>query len=266
MIRTASAESMNTSLLFLPITPAAAMKYGAMPAARLQKAAFLINGLPPAELTLSYPPHLEALNHGYRLGWDWILGQPGDCLSLVPIKLGIFWAGVTQGFTGYNLPLGISGKRGVADMVIPESSTGVVIWRYAGFAILLLALWTGRREPALIPWLLLAATKVITTAGFYGYAREGVVLIPIFALLAGLLVIRGLPRYSWFPLRLKTKPDATRILRISLMLAVVLVTIEGIRWYSKPVLTLDGQQLGVVEPFPAGQYRERYLQVIKAQD
>ena len=148
-------------------------------------------------------------------------------------------------------------------MVIPESSTGGVIWRYAGIAILILGLWTGRREPALIPWLLLAATKVITTAGFYGYAREGVVIIPVFALLAALLVIRGLPRYGWFPLRFKSSPDANRLLRISLKTAVALVAIEGGRWFSKPVLTMDGQRVGVVEPFPATQYRERYLQVVK---
>ena len=29
---------------------------------------FLITGLPPPELTLTYPPHLEIVNHGYRLG------------------------------------------------------------------------------------------------------------------------------------------------------------------------------------------------------
>lgn len=227
---------------------------------------FLINGLPPPELSLSYPPHVEALNHGYRLGWEWIRNHPGDFVSLIPKKLGIFWTGVTQGFTGYNLPIGISGKRGVVDMVIPEASTGVVFWRYAGIAILLLGLWTGRREPALIPWLLLAATKVITTIGFYGYAREGVVLIPVFAVLAGLLVMRGLPRYAWFPLQFNTKPNATRLLRISLVFALALLAIEGMRWSSRPVLILDGQEVGVVEPFLSNQYQERKLQVLKATD
>jgi len=160
---------------------------------------FLINGLPPPELTLSYPPHLEALNHGYRLGWDWIRNHPGDYLSLAFVKLRIFWSGISQGFTGYNLPMGLSGKRGIVDMVIPEGSAGVTLWRGAGFAILLLALWTGRHETALVPWILLAATKVITTAGFYGYAREGAVLIPVMTLLFALLVMRGLPGYAWFP-------------------------------------------------------------------
>jgi len=222
---------------------------------------FLINGLPPPELTLSYPPHLEALNHGYRLGWNWIINHPGDYFSLVTSKLGIFWAGVAQGFTGYNFPMGMSGKRRVADMVIPEGGVAVAAWRYGAFAILLLALWTSRREAALIPWLLLAATKLVTTVGFYGYAREGVVIIPVFALLTALLLTRGLPRYRWFPAHFKSKPDPARILRISLVLAIALVAVEGSRWLSKPVLMMDGQAVGVVEPFPITQYRERQLQV-----
>lgn len=223
---------------------------------------FLINGLPPPELSLSYPPHLEALNHGYRLGWEWIRDHPGDYLDLVLVKLGVFWSGVTQGFTGYNLPLGMSGKRRIADMVVPESGAGITLWRWAGLAILLLALWTGRREAALVPWLLLAATKLITTVGFYGYAREGVVLIPVYALLVALLVTRGLPAMTWFPMRFKAAPGAGRILWISYAVALALVAVEGYRWNSKPVLTLDGQPVGIAEPFPATEYRERQLQVL----
>jgi len=131
---------------------------------------------------------------------------------------------------------------------------------------LLLALWTGRREPALIPWLLLAATKVISTLGFFGYAREGVVLIPVYALLVGLLVTRGLSRYTWFPIRFKTTPNAGNWLRVSFALALILIIVEGNRWISKPVLTLDGQQVGVVEPFQASEFRERQLRVIEASD
>lgn len=228
--------------------------------------AFLIAGLPPPDLALSYPPHLEILNHGYRLGWDWIRHHPDDYLALALNKLGRFWAGVTSGFTGYNLPMGISGKRGIADMVVPPAGTAVSLWRWAGFAVLLLALWTGRHEPALIPWLLLAATKVISTLGFFGYAREGVVLIPVYALLVGLLVTRGLPRYTWFPLRFKTTPNAGNWLRASFALALILIIVEGNRWISKPVLTLDGQQVGVVEPFQATEFRERQLRVIEASD
>ena len=227
---------------------------------------FLINGLPPAELALSYPPHLEAMNHGYRLGWQWIRHHPGDYLKLVMVKLGIFWSGVTQGFTGYNLPMGMSGKRGIADMVVPEHSVGVMAWRWAGFVLVLFALWAGRREVALVPWLLLAVTKIITTVGFYGYAREGVVLIPVYALLVGFLCVKVLPRFSWFPVRLKPNPDAGRVLWVSGVLAIALIAVEGSRWLSAPVITLDGRDVGQVDPFPATQYRERLLRVIDGEN
>jgi len=227
----------------------------------MQYPGFLIHGLPPPELTLSYPPHLEILNHGYRHGWDWIRSRPGDYLSLALNKIRIFWAGVTMGFSGYNLPIGISGTRGVVDMVIPEGGVGIAAWRWAGFAILLLALWTARREAALVPWLLLAATKLITTVGFFGYAREGVVLIPVFALLVGLVVARGLPRYSWCPFHFNTAPSTKNWLRISCVVALILIAIEGGRWASQPVITIDGQQIGVLEPFPATEYRQRQLRV-----
>ncbi len=81
---------------------------------------FLIRGLPPPELVLSYPPHLQIVNHGYRLGWNWILNHPGDYLSLALSKIHIFWAGATLGITGYNLPMGMSGVRRSVDLVVPE--------------------------------------------------------------------------------------------------------------------------------------------------
>jgi hypothetical protein len=227
---------------------------------------FLINGLPPPELTLGYPPHLEALNHGYRLGLDWLRQHPGDFVALAITKLARFWAGISMGFTGYNLPLGLSGTRGIADMVVPEYSTGVAAWRWAGFAVLLLALWSARRQAALVPWLLLAATKLITTVGFYGYAREGVVLIPVFALLIALLVMRELPRHAWFPFRFTGSPDTGKWLRTCVFIALILLVVEGNRWMSKPVIMLDGRQVGVVEPFSASQYRQRQLKVSQAPD
>ncbi len=228
--------------------------------------AFLVAGLPPPELSLSYPPHLEVLNHGYRLGWRWIRDHPRDFLSLASAKLRKLWAGVSMGFTGYNLPLGLAGTRGAVDMVVPNDRTAVSLWRWACLVVLLLGLWTGRNEPALVPWLLLAGTKLVTTVGFYGYAREGVVLIPVFALLAALLVMRGLPRLAWYPKNFETAADTGKWLRLSLLAAMCLLAVEGVRWLSRPVILLDGQQASLVEPFPATEYRERQLRVTDSAD
>jgi hypothetical protein len=222
---------------------------------------FLIAGLPPPDLAFSYPPHLEIVNHGYRLGWAWIRNHPADYLALAAHKLGIFWSGVTLGWTGYNLPLGVSGIRRAVDMVVPEASPGVIVWRWAGLALLLAGLWVGRREEALLPWLLLLSTKVITTLGFFGYAREGAVVIPVFALLLGLLAVRGLPRLA--RLRGSAVPSgrAKRWLQLSCVLALLLVAVEGYRWYAAPVVVVDGRQVGASDPFPQPDYEDRQLRV-----
>jgi len=222
---------------------------------------FLIMGLPPPELTFCYPPHLEIVNHGYGLGWDWILNHPGDYLSLALSKIRIFWAGATLGFTGYNLPLGMSGVRRSVDLVVSEGGAGIALWRWAGLAVILLGLWVGRREEALIPWLLLLATKVLTTLAFFGYAREGAVVIPVFALLLGLLTARGLPRLPRIPTRISTAPNVRKWLQVSCLLALILIAIEGFRWNSGPVVTLDGRLVGAGDPFPGTEYEERRLRV-----
>ncbi len=91
-------------------------------------------------------------------------------------------------------------------------------------------------------------------------------LIPVFALLSALLVVRGLPRLAGYPLRFETAADPGRWLRLSLVLALILLAVEAGRWASRPVILLDGQPSGVVEPFPATQYRERQLRVSTSAD
>ncbi len=222
---------------------------------------FLIAGLPPPELVLSYPPHLEIVNHGYRLGWEWILNNPGGYLSLAMNKIHIFWSGVTLGFGGYNLPLGVSGVRRLVDLVVPEGGIGVALWRWAGLALILWGMWLGRREEALVPWMLLLATKVITTLAFYGYAREGAVIIPVFALLLGLLIVRGFSGLSGSTSHAGANLEFKRWLRVSCVMALILIAVEGFRWNSEPVVTLDGREVGVVDPFPGTEYEERQLRI-----
>lgn len=222
---------------------------------------FLIAGLPPPELALTYPPHLQIVNHGYRLGRDWILNHPGDYLSLAWNKLRIFWAGATLGLTGYNLPLGLSGVRRPVDLVVPDNGPGVVLWRWAGLAMVLAGLWAGRREEALIPWLLLLATKIVTTLGFFGYAREGAVVFPVIALSMGLLFTRGLPRLRLFSGLCDASRGVRAGFRMSCVLALMLITVEAYRWHSKPEITLEGRQPGAVEVLPGMEYEERRLRV-----
>ena len=218
---------------------------------------FLVAGLPPPDLTFTYPPHVEIVNHGYRLGRDWILGHPGDFLSLALGKLRIFWSGATQGFTGYNLPLGMPGKRRAVDMVVPEGGLGTAAWRSGAFIVLLLGLWAGCRGPALVPWVLLLGTKLIVSLAFFGYAREGAVVIPVLALAAGLFAARTLPRLAGRV----SAAGSRRWVWAAGLAALTLVAIEGARWMSEPVVTLDGRETGRADPFPSMEYQERRLRV-----
>lgn len=76
----------------------------------------LIAGLPPPDLALTYPAHLEIVNHGYSLAGRWIAGNMRDFLSLAGRKLGIFSSGATLGLGGYGVPLGLSGVRRRVDL------------------------------------------------------------------------------------------------------------------------------------------------------
>ena len=217
--------------------------------------AFLIAGLPPPDLAFSYPPHVEIVNHGYRLGREWIFGNPAGFLDLAWRKLGIFWSGVALGFTGYNLPLGMSGIRRAVDLVVPEGGPAVGLWRGGVLVAMLLGLWVGRREEALLPWLFLLATKLTTTVAFFGYAREGAVMIPIFALSVGLLA-----RHGWsFLAREPTRRRAG--VTMLCLLASALIAVEAFRWHSQPVILLDGRETGAADPYPGADYEERRLQV-----
>jgi hypothetical protein len=109
--------------------------------------------------------------------------------------------------------------------------------------------------------MLLLATKAITTLAFFGYAREGAVVIPVFAMLLGLLVTRGLPDLAGFPKRTSAYPAARRWVWASCLLALGLIAIEGARWVSEPVFILDGHEIGAGDPFPGMEYAERRLQI-----
>lgn len=222
---------------------------------------FLVAGLPPPELTFSYPPHVEIVNHGYRLGRQWILQHPREFLSLAWRKLQNFSAGLTLGYTGYNLPLGMPGTRKVVDLVLPESSAWVTFWRVAVLAMVVGGLWVARREKALVAWLLLLLTKVVTTLAFFGYAREGAAMFPVIALLLSLFIVRGVLRHPREATPGHAGPAMKRRFLVLCLVAALLLGIEGLRWHSEPVITLDGQEAGERNPFPGMEYRERQMRV-----
>ena len=127
----------------------------------------LLAGLPPPDLALTYPPHLEIVNHGYRLGGRWILSHPWDFLRLEAQKLSSFWNGAALGLTGYNLPLGLSGERRRVDVVVPDAGPATTLWRLALLAAAVSGGWFARRKyAALVPWIALLLSKVVVALAF----------------------------------------------------------------------------------------------------
>lgn len=222
---------------------------------------FLVAGLPPPDLSLTYLPHLEIVNHGYRLGLDWIVENPEEYLTLAARKLANFWSGATLGLTGYNLPLGLSGVRRPVDLVVPEGGAGVAFWRWTGLIVLLAGVWVGRREEALVPWLLLLVTKTAVTLAFFGYAREGAVVIPVIGLLTGLLISRGLDWIKRLFGRFSQPGSLSCCLGVSLVLALLLLTIETYRWSSEPAVTLSGAKQETTATLQGRDHEEIFIQV-----
>src|SRR5262245_25194717 len=134
------------------------------------------------DLNLSYPPHLQATVHGYRLGWLWIAAHPLAAAQRVGWRLAQFWAGAATGIGACNLPLGRSGIREPVDLTVAD---GVVALAWRGSLLLLAALgwWRLRAQPGTAGLLLFAATMAAVDAAFFGYARLGAACVPAFAVL-----------------------------------------------------------------------------------
>ena len=133
------------------------------------------------------PSHLALYNHGYRIGLDRILADPGGWLRLVRSKLGIFFEGVTLGFTAENLPYGPGGIRRPVDLVtpLPESAIG---WRILVLVALAVGAGLALRRRKGGVFALIVGYKLLVTIAFYGYARQAVAVLPAFVVFEALAV------------------------------------------------------------------------------
>jgi len=217
----------------------------------------LVHGLPPRKLNFVYPPHLEAINDGYRMGWQWIRANPGRWGRLSVVKLRQLWAGATMGLTGYGFPLGTAGLRRKVDMVVADDGGGRPVWRGVLLGLCIAGLVVARREAAVVPWVLLLLHKVVVTVLFFGYARHGATVAPVVILLVCLalrtplekLVCRGV------------QPAAGRMLGVALAVAALLVAVEVGRWSSQPTVWIDGLEIGERAPLPEDEHLEHRVEV-----
>lgn len=213
----------------------------------------LVQGLPPADLTFVYPSHLRLVNEGYSVGWRWIREHPGDFARLAGRKLAIFWEGAASGFTGYNLPMGLSGTRRAVDLVTAEGAVATA-WRLVVLAVALAGVAAGARRPALVPWLLFLASKVVVTVLFFGYARHGATVVPVIAILAGLAAERRVFSRTRSASARTTARGAAAILAVG-------VALEGARLLAKPEVRVDGVPIGGEAPSAADDHRGRRIEV-----
>lgn len=132
-------------------------------------------------LTLSYPPHLDAIVHGSQKGWAEIAADRGAALARVGTKLWHAVEGAVGGIGGYALPIGLSGERRQVDLVTATSGWSDV-WRLLVLGAAAFGLWRLRGCRGAWPLLAFAATKVAVVAVYFGYARQGALCVPVVAL------------------------------------------------------------------------------------
>lgn len=208
----------------------------------------LVRGLPPADLSFTYPPHLRLVNEGYAVAGRWIAADPVRFLRLLGRKLSIFWSGATLGVTGFNFPLGPSGLRRAVDMVTPDAGAWTSAWR----ALVLVSAGLGAvaafRQPAAWPWLLYLAARLPATLLFFGYARHGALVVPVVAMLVALAPAR------WPARDASRAPRARPWLAAALLLSLL---VEGVRWQGQPGLRIDGWPITSADPLPGDVHRDQ---------
>jgi hypothetical protein len=210
----------------------------------------LVQGLPPPDLALVYPPHLRLFNEGYGVGAAWITAHPLEFTTLALRKLRIFWLGASTGFTGRNLPLGFSGTRRAVDMAAADGPLAAA-WSLAWALACAAGVWAGRRQPAAWPWVILLATKVLVTVAFFGYVRQGAAAVPAILVLAALGVARTPGR----------RPLTVPWRRGIVAACAVAAAVEAGRWLQRPEIVIDGRPAGAVDPVPADLHRDHRIEV-----
>jgi len=140
----------------------------------------LTSGLTTPVLDLRDPGHRDLFLNGYSRGLEFILREPGAFLSLAGRKLALMARFLRLGWSEWNLPGGLRGTRYPVDIFSPDSAWAVPVH----LVLLLSGIWlilgrSGLRGrifliQAALPGLLILGT----TVAFFGYVRQGALLLP----------------------------------------------------------------------------------------
>ncbi|MEO8196624.1 MAG: hypothetical protein ABI689_07870 [Thermoanaerobaculia bacterium] len=143
-----------------------------------------------ATFSLTDPEHLRFLLHGDRIAFAWTTSHPWEFVRLVGRKWTLYAGALQLGWTQWDLPGGLTGLRRPVDLFVPERRIGIWLW----LPVLAAGIALGSRsgEPAR-RWLLLVglltAGSMMMVALSFGYARFGVLLLPLWMSIAAAAIV-----------------------------------------------------------------------------
>lgn len=209
----------------------------------------LLTGLPRGQILFGYPPHLDAIVNGTARGLAEIAADPLGAIARGGKKLWHAAQGAAPNLGGYALPIGLSGERRQVDFV---TATGIwpAAWRLALLGTALFGLSRVRGQRALWPLFAFAGTKLLVVLAYFGYARQGVLCLPLVAL--------GLAAAGH-----ALRPGALAVVcrpRVALGLLAALLAIEIVR-AATTAATVDARPVvaGTGEPFGAMDFSARTI-------
>ncbi|MBU1700379.1 MAG: glycosyltransferase family 39 protein [Candidatus Eisenbacteria bacterium] len=202
-------------------------------------------------LDLRDPEHLRFYRHGYSIGFEFMKDHPGDFLKLLLRKWGLYFEALKLGWTQWDYPGGLTGLRRPVDLFVPHSYAAVwlqIPWAVLGLALMLKLGVPARRWAYCI--LLLTLAGLVVTGAYFGYARQGVLMLPLWFSCIALALVWLISRIIAWRGAFHGIPDAPapRLLRILGVVALLLLLLEGWgattdRNYIATGTTLPGQTL-----------------------
>lgn len=183
-------------------------------------------------LELTDPQHLKFVLHGDAMAIGWIGSHPTDFLVLIGKKWELTSRALTLGWTQWNWPGGLNGVRQPVDVFSPDlTANRIVLLVLLGLGAI--ACW--RAGPAGRQWLglVMAASLigVVSTTLFFGYVRQGLLLVPLwFSLVAAVLSAVMQPR-NWHNWHLKQRTIAILGILVVVMFSLEFTGIDDQRNY-----------------------------------
>jgi hypothetical protein len=182
-------------------------------------------------LDLENPEHLRFLLHGDAMARDWVVAHPRDALRLVLRKWRYVAGAWKLGWTQWDWPGGLDGIRRPIDVFVPNTASA--IWLRLPLALLGLVVCSasGGRPRRWVGIVLLSTGICLAITGlFFGYARQGLLYLPLWHGLTAVALVtigQAIVHRRFSPVALDVDERPPRRLLVALATAaLVLLAIE----------------------------------------